>query len=280
MLAGASLDAAVRYAAAQAQALYSAWCTYFLIYWTSAVAPAAILVAALLVLGTGAALARLRANRLDGWYSVIYLAVLLLWPYPGQLVRMLFPLLPVLLAQAAWAGTRQFSAPARRRLVLLGGIVATATQVLPAHAFLHGRVDLARQQGLVPTYEWLRKPDLTEALHDLVVENRIISDIAALRDTTRPDEVICYYEPSYVALLAERRSVASGFPPSLASCARAGPEPVAWLLVSAIHPRMSRAGLDALRVPVDAGGEPWSHCTRSAVTGAPATCLMRAAGRR
>ena len=60
--------------------------------------------------GTGAWLAvvivlpglfvRLKANRVDAWYVIMYFGMLLVWPWPGHMGRLLWPLLPCLLVAA------------------------------------------------------------------------------------------------------------------------------------------------------------------------------------
>jgi len=40
---------------------------------------------------------RLKANRADSWYVVMYLGMLLIWPWPGHMGRFLWPLLPCFL---------------------------------------------------------------------------------------------------------------------------------------------------------------------------------------
>lgn len=46
---------------------------------------------------------RLRSNSLDAWYTLAYVGLVLIWPYPAEATRLMSALLPVLLLQA-WNG--------------------------------------------------------------------------------------------------------------------------------------------------------------------------------
>jgi hypothetical protein len=43
---------------------------------------------------------RLKANRADAWYVIMYFGMLLVWPFPGHMGRFLWPLLPCFLVSA------------------------------------------------------------------------------------------------------------------------------------------------------------------------------------
>lgn len=76
------------YMAQQVKALVAGW----LSLWGSRIGA---LMAAMVVLP--GLLIRLRKNRADAWYVVIYLGMLIAWPFPDHAARFLWPLLPALL---------------------------------------------------------------------------------------------------------------------------------------------------------------------------------------
>ena len=263
--------AAAAYLAAQARALLESWLAFFVVYWRddSPLAPAIALVAGSLALC--GMLLRLRANCVDAWYAAGSLLLLLLWPYPGQMLRLVFPLVPILLAQAAW-----FIALGARwnpvgRYLFAGAGLLMALAILPPHAYLQGRLTLARERGLVPVYEWLRKPDMAAARRELGLQNQMLADFARLRVEVAADRTVAYYEPSCIALLAERRAVHLSMP--------FDPEELTgeadYALITAIHPRQSRASVDGLALAPTAAAASLLWCSHEALDGRPASCLFR-----
>lgn len=57
--------------------------------------------------------ARLRSNALDAWYTLAYVGLVLVWPYPAEATRLMLALMPVLLLQA-WHGATLLSNPSAR----------------------------------------------------------------------------------------------------------------------------------------------------------------------
>ena len=254
-----------QYLLGQGTNLLDSWASFFLIYWRPG-SPLFWVLLGLLATACAGLVMRLRQNQLDAWYVLGSLALLMAWPFPGQMLRFLFPLVPLLLLHAAWAiksvGQRAQLAGGAACLLLL-------VAVLPVHAFIQGRLSAAEQLGLVPVYEWLRKPDYPFARQDLEVQNAMLGDFARLRESTSTADVVAYFEPSYVALLAGRKSIPLAFPPDFSVAGRDG---ATVILLTRLHPRMTREGLDALAAPA---APPPSWCGTGPITHLPTTCLFR-----
>ena len=187
---------------------------------------------------------------------------------------MLFRSMPVLLLHGAWFLAEQIRGYPQARLAAWFAPALMLAVALPSHAFLLGRANLARDMGMVPVYEWLRKPDADDARRELGLQNAIFSEFTDLGLHLPEGAVVAFYEPSYVPLLAHRSGVPLSYPvddEGLASAARAG---ASHVLLTRIHPRMSRASIDGLAMPgtlparLDLIG-----CGRERLGGAQASCL-------
>jgi hypothetical protein len=105
--------------------------------------PASRLVLDLLgVLGLAGATARAWNLKPDGVYVAAYLCLLLLWPYPEEAKRLIWPIIPILLGQmillaASWSGESTGSKPARYATITAGGVILLGS--LPAIALASGR---------------------------------------------------------------------------------------------------------------------------------------------
>jgi hypothetical protein len=266
--------APARFLGTQATALFESWCTFFVVYWT-ADRPALPALAGLAAVPCLAGLLmRLRANRLDAWYAAGTLAMLLAWPYPGQMLRFLFPLVPVLLAQGAWC-TVWLARRLRLPLLPPAAGIALLALALPPHAWLHGRLALARELGMVPVYEWLRRPGAADARRELGLQNRMLHDLRELAGDVGPRQVVAFYEPSYVVLLANRHAIPLPMPARVESVAGRAD----FVLLTAIHPRQSRVGVDGLALPPQELARlrlVWCHA--DPLEGQPSGCLYRIDG--
>jgi hypothetical protein len=262
----------VEYLLVQCGALVDTWCAFFLVYWRDDAPWARLLVLAVGAMGLMGVALRLVANRIDAWYVAASLAMILLWPYPGQMLRLLLPIVPVLLAQAGWCLAQWLDDAGRGRAAWAAVAVLVAVVVLPPHAFLHGRLGMAESEGLVPVHESLRKPDPAAARRELGLQNRILADFASVAEWLPAGARVASYEPSYIALLGGVPSAPMGLRPHWS----ADPSLPDWVLATAIHPRMSREGIDGLAMP-PAQSADWVRvgCSADRLTGLPASCLYR-----
>ncbi|MFM7783372.1 MAG: hypothetical protein ACKPE6_01780 [Gammaproteobacteria bacterium] len=237
------------YLAAQLAALVDAWNAFLVLYWLGDMATGRVVSLLLLLVAVVGCLCRLLQNRADGWFVAGSLALLLIWPFPGQMMRFLFPLVPLLLVQAAWV--LQHLASPRMSVIPLFAFALVAACVLPSNAFLWGRVGMAYEAGLVPVYEWLRRPALAEAQRDLLVQNAMLTDMHRLRELP-PPAVVATHEPSYVALLAGIPSLPIEQPLTLASVQEALRQGATHVYLGAIHPRKSRQEIDGMAIAPEA----------------------------
>lgn len=264
------------YLAAQTLALAQAWASYIALYWTDDRPVVWVAMSALLAVALAGLLWRLLRNELDAWYVTAYLCVLALWPYPGQMLRFLFPVMPLLMLQGAWLIVELARNCPRAAIAGLLAPALLLSVALPAHAFLLGRAELARAGGMNPVYEWLRKPGAEEARRELGLQNAMMADLGGLRSTLPADAVVAFYEPSYVALLAGKRAVPLPFPVDEAAWQSARDAGATHVLLTRIHPRLSRPTINGLAVAVAAPpGAQLLWCSRESLQGLDASCLYQ-----
>jgi hypothetical protein len=262
------------YLGAQGAALAQAWATYIALYWTDDRPLVWLGMTGLLAVALVGLSWRLLRNELDAWYVSAYLAVLALWPYPGQMLRFLFPVMPLLMLQGAWLLAQVCRSRPRARVAAWLAPALVLSVALPAQAFLLGRAELARALRMNPVYEWLRKPGAEEARRELGLQNAMLADLQALRAALPADAVVAFYEPSYVALLAGRRAVALAFPVDDAAWRSARNAGASHVLLTRIHPRLSRSAIDGLAIvaPPPSGARlVW--CSREPLQGMETSCL-------
>jgi hypothetical protein len=171
---------------------------------------------AVLVLGIAGAVRRAWANRLDGWYVLLSIAITFAWMYPQDATRrLLYPVVPLLLLQAAhfvaFLGQRIPRGP--RRWILLGAGLLPLTLCLPALVLLAQKA-LEREPVAGTRFAY---SDITE--YYLSVNEARARAIAGgalatfagfdgVAIATPAEARVMWMRPEYVALLANRRPVA------------------------------------------------------------------------
>jgi len=85
----------------QINGLTMSWYTAFLLHWRSEFEMRAIIVAVFAFFILAGLIARLLKNRIDAWYTLFYLTIVVVWPYSEQTGRFLYPALPLLFLYGA-----------------------------------------------------------------------------------------------------------------------------------------------------------------------------------
>jgi len=243
----------IGYLQGQLASLVTTWPTSLLHYWTSLLDPRFILVALVGLLALGGLVLRLRRWALDAWYVLAYLAVILVWPYPGQNVRFAYPLVPLFLTYAAYAALRlplPASARSRGQAVAAGLLAVLAVLVLPGTAFFYARASAdpspdGRRYATIAEYYFI--PDLAKARRTAALHADLMEDLQRVREDTPEDALIMWYTPHFMALLADRRAVR---PPSstdlrtfLDGVQASGAD---YLFLSTLQPRDTSEAVDGM----------------------------------
>lgn len=202
------LTAIVASLARQADALAEGWVGSLLLYWVDGRPLRVFLSGAVGVLALAGVALRVRAGRADGWMVAGYLALLLVWPFYDQLGRFLFPVLPVLILYAFMAAARALQALGRPQAVGVGVLALLLLSLtVPAMAFIHQRAQSPWRHAEI--VDWYRTPSLLDARSRAQVHLDLFADMDEIRKLTGAGDRVMWVEPSYLALLADRRGIAA-----------------------------------------------------------------------
>lgn len=190
----------------QANALGESWLAAVLLFWVESQPARPLLACAIGGLALGGMTMRLLAGKPDGWMMAAYLATLLAWPFYDQMGRFLFPILPVLMLYAFWAAAgalRLLQRPAVLGHALLATLVLSLT--VPALAFMVQRAQAPGRYAEI--IDWYSTPDLSEARARAQRHLDLFDDMEEIGRLTRPEDLVMWVVPSYIALLAGRRGL-------------------------------------------------------------------------
>jgi hypothetical protein len=233
---------------ANATALAAAWLNALLIFWGEPLKPGYLLALATGILGLGATLVRAARGHADGLYCVLVMLLLLFWPYPGQVYRLAFPIVPLLLVNAFWAVREllalRFDASRSERGASYVAILPLAACVPAVLFYIVERArmpdpDAARLGlGQGDMAEFYRIPSGPSAQAYAHREIEVLRDMRRISETTPADARVMWYTPDYLVLLARRHGVPltrPGNPQELAAQLRA--TRADYLYLANIHPR-------------------------------------------
>lgn len=235
-----------------ASSLADAWYNALLIYWGEPWRPAFIAASFVGLSGATGSIARACKGEADGLYVLAFVAILVAWPFPGQMYRLALPLVPLLLVHALWLWERvaaRFAGEERaRRMAPYAAILPLALAVPAVVFYIAGRAATGGE-AVVPGYrvgdiaEFYRIPDRRGAEENARQQIAIFADLEQVRRTTPDGARVMWYAPDYVALLARRRGVALArrdVPAMAAQMRAAKPD---YIYFAAVHPRDSAGRL-------------------------------------
>jgi hypothetical protein len=230
-----------------AEAIFDAWLNALVIYWgepwqAKFVGGAALAAACLAAVAW-------RAWRLhaDGLYVLLFLAVLLAWPFPGQMYRLALPVIPLMLAVACCAVAMWARARWGDRAAMKATAYAAALPLafcVPALFYIAERARLADDphspHARKEIMEYYRIPFRPEAEASAARQLRGFEDMARIRETTPEAARVMAYGPVYIALLASRHGVALDYPTDASDmAAQVRSRHPDYIYLSRIHPRDS-----------------------------------------
>jgi hypothetical protein len=190
----------------QVNAVGEGWVGSLLLFWVEGRPARPLLACAIGGLALAGMAMRLFSGKPDAWMMAAYVATLLAWPFYDQMGRFLFPVLPVLVLYAFWAGARALrllGRPAVLGHALIAVLVLSLT--VPALAFMVQRAQAPGRYAEI--IDWYRTPDLSEARARSQRHLDLFADMEDIGRLTRPDDRVMWVAPAYVALLAGRRGV-------------------------------------------------------------------------
>jgi hypothetical protein len=232
---------------ANVSAITDAWFNALLIYWREPWRPTFLVSAAVGLTGLAACGWRAWRGDADGAYCLVFLAILLAWPFPGQMYRLAFPVAPLIVAGAFWAlhaALRGESGERTARTATLVTAAATIASMVPALAFIVERHRAEAPEAAAPRKthisEYYRIPHGPSAERNAAIQLAVLADLERIGTTTPPTARVMWYVPGYVALLSRRHAVGLDIPAdanALSDQVRASrPD---FIYLSNVHPRDS-----------------------------------------
>jgi hypothetical protein len=223
--------------------LLDAWTSFWLIYWGTDIYSANYYVIMLLLLTSMSGLfIRLVKNKYDAWYALFYILILLLWPHPGQMFRLIFPIMPILLIYASYAIKKLIDTQKNNKKDLLSPVffLIVLTAIIPSHVFLHARASIASERQMVPVYQFFLRTDLAVATKHLLLQNQMLRDFERIKDFVSADEKVMYFLPSYVAILSDKPAEKASSPVERMNYRQTARESGArYIFLTQLHPRNS-----------------------------------------
>ena len=189
-------------------ALIDAWFSSWQFYWVDTlILPYSVI----LLLGLLACLGlfvRLRTFKLDAVYVLVYLFIILIWPHPGQALRFIYPIQVLLLINAFFFIHYLFNKftniPSYKPITLL--LLLVLAVVTPSLSYSFNRYKTGKENGYHHITEFYRVPDLKKAKINAAIQTTMFKDMEHIRNNTNKNDLILYFSPTYIALLANRKS--------------------------------------------------------------------------
>jgi hypothetical protein len=231
-----------------AAALGDAWYNAILIYWAEPWRVAFIATTLVGMSGAIGSLARASRGEPDGLYVLGFVAILAAWPFPGQMYRLVLPIVPLLLVHALWLWQRiaaRFADEARARAFApYGAIVPLALCVPPVLFYIAERasvggdaIALGIRMGDIA--EFYRIPDRRAAEANAAQQIAVFEDLEQIRRTTPADARVMWHAPEYVALLSQRRALPLATRDVASTAAQVRAAKPDYVYFAALHPRDS-----------------------------------------
>jgi hypothetical protein len=169
------------------------------------------------VLGLAGAVRAARAGRLDGWYVLASLALIVAWIFPVEnMRRLLYPVVPLAMLHAA---ETMFALLGALRIGRGRGVYAAAACFAPilvslplTGVVLHRSFDDApvlegSQRSYAGITDYYTTLKVQRARAVAAREVAVLAGLEALGRVTPPEAKVMWVRPEYVALLGQRRGV-------------------------------------------------------------------------
>ncbi len=239
------IDWALGIVSTNVSSLVDAWLSATLIYWGEPWKLKFLLACFVGACGLAGTLWRAARWEADAIYVLAFVAILLVWPFPGQMYRLALPAMPFLLANAAWLWmhTAQRLTPAHALRWSMIGVLAPLAFCVPALAYVAQRAtapgaEIAAGYRYSDIAEFYRIPDLSAANANALLEIGVLADFDQVRRTTPDSARVMWYLPGYVALLAGREGVGLVRPRDHAGLqAQLTAKRPDYVYLSSVHPR-------------------------------------------
>ena len=193
--------------------LINTWFTSWQFYWLDGLHMPNIVLIIVGILAFIGLIHRTINFKIDSLYILFYLGILLVWPHPGQALRFVYPIFPLLILYSYYAAgviSKGTSVDVRNKIISLLLLVSYAI-VIPTLSFSWNRYQLGKENGYNQIFEFYRFHQIDHAKYIASIEKTMFDDMKLIEETTLPDDVIYHFTPAYIALLANRNSIYLNF---------------------------------------------------------------------
>lgn len=154
-------------------------------------------------------LVRLKANRADAWYVVMYLGMLLVWPWPGHMGRFVWPLLPCFLV-AAHSSFTLLGNPKYRSVLASVSLGLILVMSIPDGIGRSFERLLNPPEGelfqLSRMHEWTRSSSPDEGITKLTDRQHLLSDLQRINEIIETKSCVLSEMSALLAVQSQRLS--------------------------------------------------------------------------
>lgn len=249
----------------QPKVLFDTWFASWQYYWVDELIIPHLFVLFLGILACIGLVIRLRLIKLDAFYLLVYLGILLVWPHPGQALRFIYPIHALLIIYAFYSVHMIFkhltSINTDKPILIL--LLISFTIIGPTLSYLWHRYHVGIEYGYHHIHEFYRFPDLKHAKNTASIQTTMFEDMKIIESITNTDDTVLHFAPVYIALLANRHSRSISFKYSDEDLYKVNNiNDADYIYVSKLHPRRTGKDINGLDLQVYFNGttEPvWTH---------------------
>ncbi len=187
---------------------------YILHAWYSSFTPGTfgqLLLAIIFVASLLSALYRTLKKKLDGIYIILYLLMILVWPYPAESMRLLYPVIPILLVQTSICIKDITDQWVSDNIFLKGNYVLEAILLIiliPNLILTINRFNITVDENLIPykrTNAWY-ETDLNMAMKNINIFYGIFTSLNDVKQYVPNEECVYSIKPTIIELYMQRIS--------------------------------------------------------------------------
>ncbi len=228
-------------------AISDAWLASMLIFWGEWWKPGFLVATALGIIALLATVRRAAQGEMDALYCLAFTAILVAWPFPGQMLRLALPVVPLVMVNMLWAWQRLLLRMGVEGALQRAPLAAVLPLGLCVPAMLFYVVERGRAATTAPgststrdITEFYRIPSGPSAAANAAAQVGVFEDMRRIRDLTPEGARVMWYAPAYISLLAQRHGVVLQRPRDAADlAAQAIMANADYIYLAAIHPRDS-----------------------------------------
>ena len=249
----------------QPDILLDTWFTAWQYYWADDLIIPHLLVLLIGILAGSGLIIRIKLLKLDAFYVLFYICILLVWPHPGQDIRFIYPIHALFIIYAFFfihiLFKEIFSKPDNKPIIVL--LLISLSIIVPTLSYLWNRYQIGKENGYNHILEFYRFPDLEHARNLAATETTMFNDMKVINQMTNPEDKILHFTPVYIALLANRNSRSISYNYTDENAYRVNNiSDAEYVYISKLHPRKTGKDFNGLDLKVYFSGKTktlWTH---------------------